>query len=367
MSERDARTEEIGEFVIAVFRGALGRDPEPVALDHYTKALSNGVYSKAQLLDVFLRSYEFRLRFESKSSAAIGLSSLEVDEFIHYGKGGQKYRPFIASPAVFGKLGSRYMETANCVSQDFLSPRFADFCARIGRPVSLHRKLWEYGFVAHHLQENGVLRAGVKGVGFGVGAEPLPSFFASLGCQILATDTPPSVGSEGWSLRNLSGSYRGDLFNPTGVNGEVYDRNVYFRPVDARNIDDNICNFDFCWSVDCIGALGSIEDGLNFIESSVRSVVKVGGICIHTGELNISDNDDRTETDDTSLYRVRDVDRLISRLEERGHKCTRLPIEPGSSFSDYIVGVPPFGDVHLKWKTGEFVRTSFGIVVTRGK
>ena len=367
MSEPGVRLDTVSEFVITIFRGVLGRDPEPQALDHYAKALANGVYDKEQLVDTLLRSEEFRTRFEVMSSARIGKKRAERGDFISYGKEGQRYSPYVADPTVFGKRRSRYMETANCISQDFLDPQFSKFCARIGHPASLHRKLWEYGFVAHHLQDALALRSGAKGVGFGVGAEPLSSLYASMGCQILATDAPRGLGSEGHSLRNQSGRSRGDIFHPTVVDGDTFDRNVLFKSSDMNHIDDSICNFDFCWSVDCLGYLGSIEDGFKFIERSVANVVKVGGISVHTGQLNVSSHDQAIDAAGLSLYSALDIERLIERLERRGHKCARLPIEPGASFVDYLVDVPPFGDVHLKWRTGEFVCTSFGLVVTRGQ
>ena len=39
----------------------------------------------------------------------------------------------------------------------------------------LHRKMWEWLFIAEALRERGMLAAGRRGVGFGVGQEPLVS------------------------------------------------------------------------------------------------------------------------------------------------------------------------------------------------
>jgi hypothetical protein len=77
-------------------------------------------------------------------------------------------------------------------------------------------------------------------------------------------------------------------------------------------------------------------------------------------------NEWTVETGGTVLFRRQDIDRLIKRLENRGHRCERLPIEIGSSFIDFLIDVPPYHDIHLKLQLGEFVTTSFGIVVTRG-
>src|SRR5438094_663038 len=43
-------------------------------------------------------------------------------------------------------------------------------------------------YIAEVLWERGMLQPGRRGLGFGVGHEPLAALFASFGCHILATD-----------------------------------------------------------------------------------------------------------------------------------------------------------------------------------
>ena len=93
-----------------------------------------------------------------------------------------------------------FMRYSTCSSTDFLHPRFGEICAMLQHPWDWHRKLWEWVFVVHHLQEAGVIRPGSKGLVFGVGTERLPALFASLGSTIVATDAPADVGeSQGWA------------------------------------------------------------------------------------------------------------------------------------------------------------------------
>ena len=68
-----------------------------------------------------------------------------------------------------------------------------------------HRKLWEYVMICQALWERGMLRAGRRGCGFGVGQEPLPALFASLGCEVLAADAPaePRAGGARENARNI--------------------------------------------------------------------------------------------------------------------------------------------------------------------
>jgi hypothetical protein len=100
----------------------------------------------------------------------------------------------------------------------------------------------------------------------------------------------------------------------------------------------------------------------------VEKTLKIGGVACHTSELNLTSNEETIETGGTVLFRRRDIERLITRLEKRGHRCEPLPFKPGLSFVDYLIDVPPFsGDVHLKLQLGRFVSTSFGLVVIRGR
>ena len=46
--------------------------------------------------------------------------------------------------------------------------------------IYVHRKQWEWFYIAQALEESGVVRPGARGLGFGVGNEPLPSWMAPL-------------------------------------------------------------------------------------------------------------------------------------------------------------------------------------------
>src|ERR1700691_1281943 len=59
------------------------------------------------------------------------------------------------------------------------------------RAFMLHRKMWEWLFIAEALRERGMLAAGRRGLGFGVGHDPLVALFAAEGCEVVATDQPP--------------------------------------------------------------------------------------------------------------------------------------------------------------------------------
>ncbi len=71
----------------------------------------------------------------------------------------------------------------------------------------LHRKMWEWLFIAEALRERGMLAAGRRGLGFGVGQDPLVALFAAEGCDVVATDQPPdgAAASGGTDARGRAG------------------------------------------------------------------------------------------------------------------------------------------------------------------
>jgi hypothetical protein len=76
--------------------------------------------------------------------------------------------------------------------------------------------------------------------------------------------------------------------------------------------------FDFCWSTCSFEHLGSLEHGLRFVENSIGTL-KVGGIAVHTTEFNLSSDADTLESPNLSVYRRRDIEKLVKALEQAGH------------------------------------------------
>jgi hypothetical protein len=278
------------------------------------------------------------------------------------------YQIRLPDPVVFGSQDGDYMKSANCLARDFYHRNFAEFCRAIAVAPMLHRKLWEFAFIWHHLYTEGVIRPGSRGVGFGVGRERLPSLFAKHGCKVLATDAPGNIASAGWTDSGQHSSSLEELFFPEIVGEHDFCENVEFDFCDMNAIDSNIEESDFCWSSCSFEHLGSIESGLDFVVNSVEKTLKVGGVACHTSELNISSDHRTLETGATVLFRRRDIERLAARLESYGHWVKPLPLERGDSFIDYLVDLPPYStDMSLRIKLASYVTTSFGLVVRRGR
>ena len=272
-------------------------------------------------------------------------------------------------PSVFHPPSATYMSSANCIARDFYTEQYARFCATIRRPARLHRKLWEFAFIAEHLERAGALKTRNRGVGFGVGTEPLPALFASMGCSILATDAPPGASAPWWKETGQWSASLAGLALPELISDEQLRERVQFSFCDMTDIPDHFSDgFDFCWSACCFEHLGSLEAGMEFVLQSVEKTLKVGGVACHTSEFNVSSNAGTIDSGPTVLYRIQDVKKLVQKLESRGHQVLELPIEPGLSYIDHLVDSPPYdSDVHLKIRLASYVTTSFGIVVRRGR
>lgn len=262
---------------------------------------------------------------------------------------------------------ANYMAYSTCSAADFLDPRFTATSLLLRNQPRFHRKLWEFVYVHHQLDAAGVLAPGRRGVGFGVGTEPLPAVFAARGAEILATDAPVDIGqAAGWADSAQFAAGKAALPRDGLCDEVAFERLVDFRHVDMTAIPDDVSGFDFCWSACCFEHLGSLQAGLDFVEQTVERVLKPGGVAVHTTEFNLSSNDATLETGGTVIYRRRDLEGLIERLRSRGHEVTPLRIAPDSHPMDGWVDIPPYSsDAHLKLALGQFTCTSVGLIVRR--
>jgi hypothetical protein len=268
-----------------------------------------------------------------------------------------------------------FMQYSTCSAADFYHPRFSEIARDMGISPLLHRKFWEWAYIVHIAQSRGVVSAGKRALGFGVGAERMPALFAKGGMQVTATDAPQSIdNSQGWSS---SGQYSNTIetLPYSGVlEKEEFLERVHFQECDMNNIGDDVQGYDFCWSSCALEHLGSLRLGMDFIINSVEKTLKVGGVACHTTEFNLSSNDETVESGDTVLFRRKDLDALIAELRQRGHKVDEFVVAPDAHFLDGYVDTPPFasptpttGPAHLKLELYGYACTSVGITVQRGR
>jgi SAM-dependent methyltransferase len=252
-----------------------------------------------------------------------------------------------------------------CTSEQMAEPAYRRWAAALAQAPVQHRKLWEFCFIMAVLEDRGMTRPGCRGLGFGVGREPIPSLLAQHGVEVLATDAPAElVESQGWAVTGQHAMAVEALHHPGIVDAASFARLVGFRTLDMNDIPDDLDGFDFCWSSCAFEHLGSIERGLAFVENSLRPL-KPGGIAVHTTEFNLSSTEDTIEIDQLSLFRKPDIEALLSRLIDAGHEVAPLNLYLGGGEIDRHVDLPPYALPHLKLLLDPYVSTSIGLVVRK--
>ncbi|QTC92319.1 class I SAM-dependent methyltransferase [Brevundimonas goettingensis] len=253
-----------------------------------------------------------------------------------------------------------------CRQEYFEQPWFAYWMQRIGVRPAYHRKQWEFAYIIQALWERDQLRPGSRGLGFGVGREPLSALFAHYGCAIVGTDMAhESAHSAGWTRSVEHAASLEGLRRPDICDDQTFALNVSFQVCDMNAIDQNLKGFDFCWSACAFEHLGSIDLGLDFVENSLATL-KPGGWAIHTTELNLSSNTDTLDHETTVLFRRRDFERLARRLEEKGHRVAPLDFTAGDRPMDQFIDVPPYhSEPSLVLALQGYATTSFGLIVQK--
>ncbi|HUZ62674.1 MAG TPA: class I SAM-dependent methyltransferase, partial [Acetobacteraceae bacterium] len=244
-----------------------------------------------------------------------------------------------------------------CTQAQFDTDTYRYWCAEIREPPRHHRKQWEFCYILQALAANGALAPERRGVGYGVGTEPLTAVFAARGCTVLATDLEPDAAAKaGWVDTNQHASQMAAL-NTRGICAPgQFAHNVSFRAVDMNHIPPDLTDFDFTWSACCLEHLGSITNGLAFIENSVATL-RPGGIAVHTTELNCSSDDETIESGATVLFRKQDIRALCARLRKAGHHVV-LNFNLGDLPLDGYIDVPPYtSDRHLKLQIAQYAST----------
>ena len=276
-----------------------------------------------------------------------------IDEFTRISAASRIDRPFAFGAGV-------------CREHHFRMPLYAYWCRAIGEAAKLHRKQWEFVFICQVLHERGMLRAGRRGLGFGVGREPLTALFANLGAGVMATDLAPERATElGWAQSNQHGESLADL-NQRGLCDDALFRSlVDFRFVDMNRIPGDLAGFDFCWSACALEHLGSLAAGLDFVRNSLNAL-RPGGLAVHTTEFNLSSNDATLEHETLSIYRRRDIEDLIRSLEAEGHRVEPVDFQAGGDPLDQHVDLPPFVEVpHLRLELAGYAATSIGLIIEK--
>lgn len=275
------------------------------------------------------------------------------------------YRAFAQAKIIEGEASFTNPVSQACTQKQMVDPVYAAWCHALQESPSTHRKQWEFCYILQALQTQGMLKSGYRGLGFGVGDEPLTAAFAARGIAVMATDLDiERAAQQGWVETDQHARSK-EMLNGRGLcPPEAFEQLVDFRFMDMSRIDPDLKDFDFCWSACALEHLGSIEHGLSFIEASLECL-KPGGVAVHTTEFNCQSDDKTLDNASTVLFRKRDFMALARRLRRRGHEIV-LNFDTGDQPLDLHIDMPPYRqDNHLKLQIAQWVTTSFGLIVKK--
>jgi len=321
------------------YRLLLGREPDQQGLDSHAHLIEQGI-AVLDLARGFLHTREF--------VAANGCLVKVAD-------GDPPHTPHL-------------LRSQACTRYQVESPSFLYWARRLGeRPGGLHRKIWEWCYITQALWERGKLKPSARGLGFAVGVEPLTSLFASMGCEVLATDLGHAAAAQaGWvdSNQHADGT---EQLNKRGLcPPEQFARNVHFRSVDMNAIPADLRGFDFLWSSCALEHLGSLSHGMEFVVNAMECLAP-GGIAVHSTEINCESDEHTIETGGSVVYRKRDLLELASRLRAAGCQVEPMDFHLGDTEADAHVDVEPYTTTHLKLRICDIASTSFGMIIEKGQ
>jgi hypothetical protein len=233
-------------------------------------------------------------------------------------------------------------------------------------PILYHRKFWEFCYIYQALSERGLLIPGSRGLGFGVGKEPLVSLFASAGCAIQATDLDlDSAQKAGWANSDQHATGTGCLNDYGLCDPAAFARLVAYENVDMNQIPDRYANqFDFTWSSCAFEHCGSIELGKQFLINQMKCL-RPGGIAVHTTEYNLSSNEDTIDQGVLVIFRKKDIEDMAQTLRNLGHEI-EIDLESGTELKNTCVDLPPYTfKPHLRLQLLNWVSTSIGLIVKK--
>lgn len=231
----------------------------------------------------------------------------------------------------------------------------------------VNRKFWEWCAIPAALDERGKLQLGMTGLGFAVGTEPLASHFAAKGCEILGTDLAVEATRNGWMERNEHAASLEALYFPAIVERSAFDSRVQFQPADMRTLEGLTGKYDFVWSSCALEHLGTLQAGIDFVVKSA-SMLKPGGVAVHTTEFNVGSNSGTIELGDNVIYRPKDLLALGDELQQAGFKLRPLNFDAGDHEYDLEYDRPPYFETdkrHIKLDIGGQICTSFLLIVER--
>lgn len=274
------------------------------------------------------------------------------------------FRPEFASNV----SSSANMLSSICTAEDIESFEYKSIIQNVLKEqVRYHRKQWEHVFIVKHLQDKARL-PGSRGLGFGVGKEPLSSLFASFGSKILATDLPTSSSdSEIWNSTSQYSSSLSDLYIERLINHDEFIRHCTYQPLDMNDFGAIPSSYDFHWSSCVIEHIGSKKAAFSFLVESA-SRLNPGGLAVHTTELCMQPDNRGIDQPGCCVFTVEDLEVLSLTLEDADIGCRLKPLVISQSAHplNYHIDTPPYSDdLHLRLLLLGIFVTSVGLIIEK--
>jgi hypothetical protein len=231
----------------------------------------------------------------------------------------------------------------------FYSKTFQDFVKDIKEEPKFHGKLWQFYAINHFINAN-FYNSSIKnklGIGFGVGKEPMPAFFASRGAKICATDFFENKNTN-WASTSQMSSNLQDL-NDRGIcDPDTFEKLVSLSSANMNYLENtDLPAADFIWSTCALGHIGGYQNGLNFIQNSL-SLLKPGGIAVHTTELDIGAEKKVLESVDLNLYKQADLELTLAKIQQSGFTVPTHSFTLGIGGVEKFEDFPPYSNWHLR-------------------
>jgi SAM-dependent methyltransferase len=267
-----------------------------------------------------------------------------------------------------------------CTQADMEATWLTYWAGKLGIDVIYHRKIWELCYVMQSLWERDLLKEGSRGLGFGCGLEPIPSLLAALNCDVTMTDLETEdARSKGWLATQQHVTHLEQGLHPHLVDRETFLKRVNHAFVDMNSIPASLRDFDFCWSICSLEHLGSIANGLAFIENSLDTL-RPGGVAVHTTEFNVLNDRETIDNWATVLFQRKHFEAMAEHLTARGHTIAPFDFDIGNGPMDRFIDLPPYdhdlvgparqawsgATNHLKLTIDGFASTCFGLIIERG-
>lgn len=145
----------------------------------------------------------------------------------------------------------------------------------------LVRKWWEWDYLAEVAENLDLMGPGRRVVGLGVGHEPLIFYFASRGCDVLATDL--YAGDTAWAEARFATAQAVHAASPI-----PYDIDkVRLENADMRELPCADGEMDFAWSCSSIEHVPTLSDLFKVMHELYR-VLKPGGHALLTTEWSLN-------------------------------------------------------------------------------